>query len=155
MPGPPPKPTALKLVGGNAGKRAINKKEPKPKAKRPKVPAHLSPKAKTAFRKVCNLLEDMGVLTIADGLALEMLCDAYAEWRDLRKTIETEGATYETTGTSGDVVVKARPEVAMASDAWKRVKSMAAEFGLTASSRTKLQVNEPEEVDPLEEFMSR
>ena len=154
MPGPPPKPTALKLLQGRAGKRALNKKEPKPKAKRPKVPAHLSPKAKTAFRNVCDLLEDMGVLTIADGLALEMMCDAYSEWRDLRKAIEKE-PTYETTSTSGDKVIKARPEVAMASDAWKRVKSMAAEFGLTASSRTKLQVTEPEEVDPLDAFMSR
>ena len=100
--GRPSKPTALKVVQGNAGKRALNKNEPKPKAKRPKVPAHLSPKAKTAFKNVCTLLEGMGVLTIADGLALEMMCDAYAEWRDLRKVIETNGATYETTGTSGD-----------------------------------------------------
>lgn len=153
--GRPAKPTALKLVQGNPGKRAINKREPKPAAERPKCPAHLSPKAKTAFKNVCDLLEGMGVLTIADGLALEMMCDAYAEWRDLRKIIDTEGATYKVIGTSGDEMVKARPEVAMASDAWKRVKAMASEFGLTAASRTKLQTAEPESVDPLEEFLNR
>jgi len=31
MPGPPKKPTALKLVAGNPGKRALNKLEPKPR----------------------------------------------------------------------------------------------------------------------------
>ena len=31
MPGPPKKPTALKLVAGNPGKRALNKREPKPR----------------------------------------------------------------------------------------------------------------------------
>lgn len=155
MPGPPPKPTTLKLVGGNAGKRAINHNEPKPKAERPKVPAYLSPKAKTAFKNVSTLLEDMGVLTIADGMALEMMCSAYAEWRDLRKIIDKEGVTYWTTGSSGDEVIKARPEVAMASDAWKRVKSMAAEFGLTAASRTKISVAEKEKIDPLAEYMAR
>ena len=153
--GRPPKPTALKLVQGNAGKREINKREPKPKTERPKVPAYLSPKAKTAFKNVSDLLEDMGVLTIADGMALEMMCNAYSEWRDLRKVIDKEGSTYKTIGTSGDEVIKARPEVAMAADAWKRIKSMAAEFGLTAASRTKIQVNEKEESDPLADYMAR
>ncbi|MFW1676443.1 phage terminase small subunit P27 family [Pontibacter sp. JAM-7] len=155
MSGPAPKPTALKLVTGNAGKRPINKKEPKPRSERPKVPAHLSPKAKTAFKNVCDLLEDMGVLTIADGMALELLCDAYAEWRDLDKLIKSKGHIYTTVATSGEEVIKGNPAVAMRADAWKRVKSMAAEFGLTAASRTKIQTNTPEETDPLEEYLKR
>jgi len=153
--GRPPKPTALKLVQGNAGKRAINIDEPKPKIARPRVPAYLSPKAKTAFKSVSNLLEDMGVLTIADGMALEMMCSAYAEGRDLRKLIDVEGYTYTTIGTRGDEVVKARPEVAMASDAWKRVKSMAAEYGLTAAGRSKLSVKEKVKTDPLADYKAR
>jgi hypothetical protein len=44
MPGPPPKPTHLKLVTGNPGRRPLNKREPKPKPGIPSVPAHLSPK---------------------------------------------------------------------------------------------------------------
>jgi P27 family predicted phage terminase small subunit len=32
----------------------------------------------------------------------------------------------------------ARPEVAMRSDAWNRMKSMLAEFGLTPSSRSRV-----------------
>lgn len=155
MPGPPPKPTALKVVSGNAGKRKLNTKEPKPKAARPRCPAHLSPKAKTAFKNLCQLLEDMGVLTIADGMALELLCDAYSEWRDLDTLIKQEGHTYKTIGTSGDQVIKGHPAVAMRADAWKRIKSMLAEFGLTAASRTKVQAEKPEEEDPLDKFMKR
>lgn len=153
--GRPAKPTALKVVQGNAGKRPLNLDEPKPKKARPRCPAHLTPKAKTAFKNVVDLLEDMGVMTIADGMALEMMCSAYAEWRDLRKIIERVGATYETTSTTGDLVIKARPEVAMASDAWKRVKSMMAEYGLTAAARTRVKVDKPEEVDPLAAYQQR
>lgn len=155
MPGPPPKPTALKVVTGNAGKRALNKQEPKPKQAKPKCPAHLSPKAKTAFKNVCQILEGMGVLTIADGMAIELLCDAYAEWRDLDTLIKKEGRTYKTISTSGDEVIKGHPAVAMRSDAWKRIKSMMVEFGLTAASRTKVNAEKPEEVDPLDEYMKR
>lgn len=155
MAGRRPKPSALRVLQGNAGKRAIPKNEPKIESKKPRTPKHLSPKAKYAFKGLSETLEKMGVVTPADGKALELLCDAYGEWRDLRTIIEAEGFTYETTNQAGERMVKARPEVAMASDAWKRIKSMIAEFGLTPSSRTKVQGEKPQEVDPLQEFLNR
>lgn len=155
MPGPAPKPTALKLLTGNAGKRAPSKREPKLKAEKPRTPAHLNATAKHAHKGLCELLLSMGVLTVADGKGLELLCAAYAEWRGLAKIVKTEGYTYETTNGQGERMIKARPEVAMGSDAWKRVKSMIVEYGLTPSSRTRVETNEPLTSDPLQEFLSR
>lgn len=80
----------------------------------------------------------MGVLTLADGKALELLCDAYAEYREARSVCEREGMTYESVSEHGSMW-RARPEVAIASDAWRRIASMLREFGLTPSSRTKVQ----------------
>lgn len=154
--GRPTKPTALKIVQGNPGKRALNKKEPKLKVEAPRMPAHLSPKAKTAWKGLCATLGDMQVLATADAKALELLCDAYADWRDLRRIINREGHTYTTISVTGDTLFKARPEVAMAADAWKRVSSMLAQFGLTPSSRSKVNATDkPDESDPLAEFLSR
>ena len=45
MPGPPPKPTKLKLLAGNPGKRPLNENEPEPEAVAPSVPAHLDDEA--------------------------------------------------------------------------------------------------------------
>lgn len=149
------KPTALHVVQGTARKDRANIDEPKPSPQKPRCPAHLPPKAKTAFKNVCELLEGMGVLTIVDGMALELLCDAYAEWRDLDTLIKKEGRTYKTISTSGDEIIKGHPAVAMRSDAWKRIKSMMVEFGLTAASRTKVNAEKPEEADPLDEYMKR
>ena len=41
--GRPPKPTYLKVLEGNPGKRPLNENEPKPKPSAPKCPAWLSP----------------------------------------------------------------------------------------------------------------
>ncbi len=79
------------------------------------------------------------VLTLADGKALELLCSVYAEYRDARDVIDRQGATYESHTQNGKIV-RARPEVAIASDAWRRIRAMMTEFGLTPSSRSRIAV---------------
>ena len=44
--GPPPKPTALRLLQGNPGKRRLNDAEPKPKQSLPRCPDWLPANAK-------------------------------------------------------------------------------------------------------------
>lgn len=80
MAGRRPKPTHIKLIEGNPGKRALNEREPKPprwKASAP--PEHLSDKAKSAWESVVAILDNLGVLTTADAVALERLWGAYAK----------------------------------------------------------------------------
>ena len=49
--GPKPKPTKLKLLEGNPGRRPINDKEPKPKERLPQCPTHLSEEAKREWQR--------------------------------------------------------------------------------------------------------
>ncbi len=86
------------------------------------------------------LLDGMGILTVADTLALERLCDIYADILQLRLTIADEGRTY-TVQTDGGFLIKANPAVAMLADADRRFKSYLVEFGLTPAARTKVKVD--------------
>jgi len=153
MAGRRPKPTKLKLVTGNPGKRKLNEKEPKPAREIPSPPSHLTDWGKTAWGRLTVLLDGMGVLTVADTMALERLCDLYAEILHLRQLIEIEGRTYTTKTQMGDFLIKANPAVSMLADADRRFKSYLVEFGLTPAARTKVHVNgDQEEDDPLNQF---
>jgi len=138
MAGRKPIPTRMKILRGNPGKRALPANEPRPTAGIPKMPSKLSSRARRAWRSIGPELDRMGVLTVADGTALELLCDAYAEWKDARQVVIVDGATYETVSKHGKMT-RTRPEVAIAADAWRRIAVMLREFGLTPSSRTKVE----------------
>lgn len=79
MAGRRPKPTHLKVVTGNPGKRKLNDKEPQPAREIPSPPEHLTDWGKTAWGRMTVLLDGMGILTVADTFALERLCDIYAD----------------------------------------------------------------------------
>jgi phage terminase small subunit len=66
MAGRRPKPTHLKVVTGNPGKR--NDKEPQPAREIPSPPAHLTDWGETAWGRMTVLLDGMGILTVADTL---------------------------------------------------------------------------------------
>lgn len=161
MAGRRPKPTHLKVVTGNPGKRALNKDEPKPKREIPSCPAYLSDTGKVAWGRLSVVIDRMGILTEADGPALERLCDCYAEILECRELIATQGRTYSSIRGIGDedspieqVLMKANPAVGMLADADRRFKSYLVEFGLTPAARSKVHAKQDgdEKTDPLAEF---
>lgn len=155
MAGRRPTPTALKLVTGNAGKRAINKKEPKPRTKAPTCPSHLDAKSKLVWKKLCTLLRGMDVLTEADGLALERLVDCYADILACKELIERDKRTYKTVDQNGNTLIKNNPAVNQLRAADAMFKSYLVEFGLTPAARSKVDVNLPDgdkKKDPLAEY---
>lgn len=162
MAGRRPKPTALKAVTGNPGKRKLNAKEPQPARTIPSPPDHLTDAAKVAWGRLTVLLDRMGVLTEADTYALERLCDVYAEILECRRIIARDGRTYTSIKMTGDyedaveqTLIKAHPAVAMLADADRRFKSYLVEFGLTPAARTKVTISDGEkEADPLQQFFA-
>ena len=154
MAGRKPKPTRLKVITGNAGKRPLNKKEPTPRAVgAAHPPAHLSEIAKSAWKECAKMLLSCGLLGNIDELAFEQCCEAYAELRELRADIQERGR-YQTVETqTGSMLEKARPQVAMYADADRRFRAWCSEFGLTPSARTRLSVEPPTEVDPAEAYL--
>lgn len=101
------------------------------------------------------MLSRLKLLTEADEDALAFLADAYAEYIECRGVIRKKGRTYSTVTLTGGEMVRPRPEVMMAADAWRRVHRMLVEFGLTPSSRARVSVSGGEEKDPFEEFLRR
>lgn len=61
-----PKPTALKELEGNPGRRPLNGAEPKPERKAPRCPSWLEEEAKKEWRRMGRILEQMGLLTEMD-----------------------------------------------------------------------------------------
>ena len=69
MAGRKPKPTALKKLEGNPGKRKLNKKEPIPGKEMPDCPQWLLPDAKDEWVRLCEKLNQIGELTEVDRTA--------------------------------------------------------------------------------------
>ena len=154
MSGRRPTPTALKVVAGNPGKRAMNKREPKPKRAIPSCPEHLSNDGRIAWGRMTVLLDRMGVLTEADAFALERMCDCYADILACRDLLEIDGRTYTTTTAQGDTLIKGHPAVGQLRAADAQFKSYLIEFGLTPAARSKVNAadGDDEKTDPLAKF---
>lgn len=142
MKGRKPRPTHLKIVTGNPGKRPLNPAEPKVSRSRPSAPAHMSDKARETWGYVSGLLDRMGVLAEVDAVALEMLCEAYADYLAARDELEAFGSNYYTTLTQqGDCMHRAHPAVAQKNDADRRIRAWLCEFGLTPSARARVKAD--------------
>jgi P27 family predicted phage terminase small subunit len=76
-----------------------------------------------------------GVLTVADGLALEALCETYADLVEAREALKERGAT---TYQSANGLIRPYPQVAHAADADRRLKTWLNEFGMTPAARAKV-----------------
>lgn len=75
------KPTALKKLEGNAGKRALPKDEPQPEAiTGVAAPAYLSKDAKDEWRRLAPELIKLGLLTVADLGSLAAYCAAWSDF---------------------------------------------------------------------------
>ncbi len=153
MAGRKPKPTKLKLIEGNPGKRPLNDKEPKPKACIPECPEWVSPEGKKEWKKITPRLLRLGLLSEIDYAALGGYCDCYGELKPLREEIKLYG--YTTTTDKGNVVQ--RPEVGIYNQKLEKMLKFLSEFGMSPSSRTRLRVelnNETDEADETEGLLS-
>ena len=84
----------------------------------------------------------MSVLTQADELALTLLCDAYSEYKKAKEVVNELGSTMEVISREGNSKSVIRPEVQIANQSFVRVFQLLKEFGLTPSSRAKVNAIE-------------
>lgn len=137
--GRPPKPTGLKVLEGNPGKRPLNKREPKT-SKIARRPMWLTSEAKKEWARIAPILKNMNILTAADQIALAVYCQAYADYIEAQKIIQENGITYEYTNKAGITNIVARPEVLIAQKNAEIIRKFCIEFGLTPSSRGRIQL---------------
>jgi P27 family predicted phage terminase small subunit len=149
MPGRRPKPPHLKLLQGNPGKRPIPKGGPKVPAGMPKPPTHLNAEARAVWARVAPRLHEAGLLTPIDAEALGAFCVCAARVAEAEQALATEGPLVPGRGGT----MKASPWVAIANQARRQMLSLAAEFGLTPSSRSRIRVEPPAPSDDFEDLL--
>ena len=141
-------PTEIKKQRGTLRKDRINDNEPKLPSVIPPIPTWLSEDGQKAFSELSTLLHDMSVLTQADELALTLLCDAYSEYKKAKEVVNELGSTMEVTSREGNTKSVIRPEVQIANQSFVRVFQLLKEFGLTPSSRAKVNAIENASTTP-------
>jgi P27 family predicted phage terminase small subunit len=150
-----PKPTALKLLQGNPGKRPLNEKEPQPAKVLPPCPSHLDRIGKKRYIELGNYLLDLGLFTVIDADAFAAYCQLYSDWVKLSKEIKKDGSDVQlkhTIDAGGNefLEMKPNPRIIMKRETLKLMKSFLSEFGMTPSSRTRLGVEPKGEKNEME-----
>ena len=155
MAGRRPKPTRLKILEGNRGHRRIDGDDFQPPVGVPEMPKGLSRAARREFRFMCRALLDGGLLTVVDGKALAVYCEAYSQAQDALRDIEKYGQLIDIPaldrktgkvklGADGRPVIRHRQKNP-AMGTYKRMswlmKSFLTEFGLTPASRRNLNIS--------------
>ena len=151
MRGRKPKPTELKKLEGNPGKRPLNANEPKPRPFRPQKPDWLDSEASAKWDKMIPILEHMRTLTEADGDILAQYCTAYSNWERCEKIVQQLQPVHAFTAKSGDQYITQNPAYIMALKLNQLVARLGELLGLNPSARSRISVTElpDEEVEDL------
>lgn len=129
-----PKPTAIKILEGNPGKRKLNAYEPTPEQTAPQCPDWLCDEAKEEWKRLADKMEQMGILTEVDMAAFAGYCQSYARWKEAEEFISRHGAIVKTPSGYWQQI----PQVSIAQQYLKDMQKFAEQFGLTPASRSRI-----------------
>ena len=140
--GRPAKPSALKVLHGDFEKDPQKRltAEPKPKRGKPIRPKHITGIAKQAWDRICRLLDATGVLTVDCGPALEVYAIHYAGMREALDQINENGMVITREDIKGNEYLQRNPYSAEFQSHSAMCLKVLIEFGLTPSSRTRVQL---------------
>ena len=139
------KPTALRVLEGT---KPRNANEFQPDKTMPDCPDWLLDDAKDEWDRIAPQLHRIGLLTSVDRAALAAYCQSYGRWKAAEEVVKAQGLTYELYDKDGNVrCVQQRPEVGIANQCLKQIKTFASAFGLEPSSRAKIELPNSQPVD--------
>jgi P27 family predicted phage terminase small subunit len=134
MRGRKPKPSRIKMMTGNPGKRPLNPNEPQPEVTIPECPAELGPVARREWDRLSKDLAALGLLTNLDRAALASYCVAHALWVQAIEAIQKYGSMVKSP--SGYPIQS--PYVSIANRQTEIMMRIASEFGFTPASRSRI-----------------
>ena len=134
MAGRPRKPSALKLIHGSRD-RHNNKLEPIPTGVA-SIPEWLNDAAVEEWNNLAPSLLELGLLTDIDTQAFAVYCQSYAELIEAEAELLKGGKTQ----TTKDGFQRKSPWLGVRDEAHKRMMQIGGQFGLTPSSRTRIEV---------------
>lgn len=146
-PGTKPKPTVLKILEGNPGKRPLPTDEPQPDKGTPEVFIVGLVSDELYYRDRCvEVISDMGVLTHADGGMLDQLAMAYALIDKAHTALIRDGYVVETS--RGPM---RNPMYEIYVRASRDAQRLSEHFGLSPAARTRIHAPEAREKE-VDEF---
>jgi P27 family predicted phage terminase small subunit len=145
------KPTHLKVVEGNPGKRALPQNEPKPSGAVPEKPSFSTEEASECYDRMTNELKIMGLLHAADVDSIEIYCETFGVWRRAQRAVAR--GVLVNRGTEDRPNWVTNPAWRIARDAAGLLKQLAEQFGLTPAARARIEVPEPD-FDDLDQFLA-
>ena len=134
MRGRRPKPTRLKVLTGNPGKRPLNTTEPIPDNAIPDCPLELGPVAKREWDRLIGELASLLIMTSLDRAALAAYCGAYGMWAEATEAIQKFGTMVKSP--TGFPIQS--PYVSIANRQAEIMMRIASEFGFTPASRSRI-----------------
>ena len=144
------KPTVLKLLEGNPGQRPLNVNEPQPESELPQCPDWLADEAKIEWDRIVPELYRLGLITKIDVTALIGYCQSWGRYVEAEKYLNDN----DTIMVADSGYMQQVPQVGIAQKYLKQCQSFMTEFGLTPSSRGRLQLPGHSEDDPMEKLLS-
>jgi P27 family predicted phage terminase small subunit len=136
-----PKPTKLKRLAGNPGKRPLNQHEARIPPEIPTCPSHLLGEARKEWNRMSAELYKAGLLTLVDRAALAGYCQGWARWVKAEKQLTKRGEVV--LGVNG--TLKVNPWHTVAKNAKEEMRKFLIEFGMSPASRSRVQAAEMEQ----------
>lgn len=150
MTGRPPKPTKLRLIQGNPGKRPINDAEPVAPPEIPKPPRYLSKPARREWKRAGALLKDAGLLSNLDQVAFGRFCQLVGRLAEAEEGLAAHGMLVK----SPNGYPMQSPYLSIINTTSKQLVALCAEFGMTPSARSRIRVDNSKPNDEFEEFLN-
>lgn len=138
--GRPATPTVLKELSGNPGKRALNKREPKPTGT--PTPPTLTPEAAQVWKRLVST-SPSALYKAPDEFVIAAFCEAVAGHRVATLMIIEQGRY--ATGSTGQITVA--PWVKDQADQARLVMAYASRLGLDPVARTSIMTSEEDTDD--------
>ena len=142
MRGRRPKPTRIKALTGNPGKRPLNPHEPRPEPALPECPPELSSAAQREWARLTAELSKLGLITNLDRGALATYCGAYALWAEATEQVNKYGSMVKSP--TGFPIQS--PYLAIANRQAEIMMRIASEFGFTPASRSRITAPAPDQL---------
>lgn len=151
--GRPPTPTPLRKLDGNPGKRPMNEDEPEFEVADASLapPFELDQYGMELWTELYPKLIGARVMTVADRMMFAAACEQWSIYR--RATRAVRRGLVQRTASNGRTI---KPEVSAAKGALRDVFDLLREWGVGASSRSRIKVPlQGEEADPFEQMLTR
>ncbi|NJL71586.1 MAG: phage terminase small subunit P27 family [Candidatus Competibacteraceae bacterium] len=147
--GRPRKPKQLKILHGTfrPDRNPANEPDPERPIEIPKAPTHLGPFGKRKWKDLATRLAREGLLTVLDVEALEMLCEAYDQYRSAHHAVHhrLDTATGRTQKRTLQEYLathsfQTQIELSAMNSQFEFYRKLLIEFGMTPASRNRIEV---------------